>query len=74
MALRGLSGQWQNDARAQAFVFDELLVQPTRSRRSLRVALDGEVVRMRPPLRFEVCETRLPLLVPRRRENEREDG
>lgn len=74
LALRGLTGQWQNDARAQAFVFDELLVQPTRSRRSLRVALDGEVVRMRPPLRFEVCETRLPLLVPRRRAAEQEDG
>jgi len=74
LALRGLTGQWQNDARAQAFVFDALLVQPTRSRRSLRVALDGEVVRMRPPLRFDVCETRLPLLVPRRRADEQEDG
>lgn len=65
VALRGLSGHWQNDSHAEAFVFDELLVQPTRSRHSLRVALDGEVERMRPPLRFGVSDTRLRLLVPR---------
>jgi diacylglycerol kinase family enzyme len=68
LALRGLGGRWQNDARAEAFCFDSLLVQPTRGRRTLRVALDGEVERMRPPLRFGVSEQRLPLLVPRRRE------
>lgn len=65
IALRGLTGHWQNDARAEAFVFDELIVQPTRSRNSLRIALDGEVERMRPPLRFHVSETRLRLLVRR---------
>ncbi len=64
VALRGLSGHWPDDARSRSFVFDELIVQPTRGRRSLRVALDGEVVRMRPPLRFQVDSTRLPLLVP----------
>ncbi|SDE10618.1 diacylglycerol/lipid kinase family protein [Aquimonas voraii] len=67
VALRGLTGQWQNDARAHAFVFEQLLVQPTRGRRSVRVACDGEVARMRPPLCFRVSETRLPLLVPARR-------
>jgi diacylglycerol kinase family enzyme len=67
VALRGLMGRWQNDARSHAFVFEHLIVQPTRGRRSVRVACDGEVARMRPPLCFRVSETRLPLLVPARR-------
>ncbi|MCG6118309.1 MAG: hypothetical protein MEQ07_08975 [Aquimonas sp.] len=64
VALRALTRDWHDDAHTQAFVFDDLLVQPTHSRRSLRVALDGEVVRLRPPLRFHVDATRLRLLVP----------
>ncbi|MFY8135251.1 MAG: diacylglycerol/lipid kinase family protein, partial [Aquimonas sp.] len=32
VALRGLMGRWQNDARAHTFVFEQLLVQPTRGR------------------------------------------
>jgi diacylglycerol kinase family enzyme len=65
LALRGLAGRWADTPDGEAFGFDSLLVTPTSARRAtLRVGLDGEVVRMRPPLEFKVSEQRLSLLVP----------
>jgi diacylglycerol kinase family enzyme len=65
LALRGLAGRWTDTPDGEAFGFDSLLVTPTSARRAtVRVGLDGEVVRMRPPLEFKVSEQRLSLLVP----------
>jgi len=66
LALRGLAGLWENTDQAAAFGFHELIVEPARGgRRRLQLALDGELLRMQPPLRFRVSPQRLPLLVPR---------
>ncbi|MBD8525236.1 diacylglycerol/lipid kinase family protein [Pseudomarimonas arenosa] len=69
LALRGLLGQWVRDERAHAFLFEQLEVTALHRRR-LWVAIDGELVRMDQPLRFQVAAERLPLLVPRRIANE----
>jgi len=66
-ALRGLTGAWSEGGQVENFVFDSLTVQPLgRSRRALKLAIDGEVLRLRPPLEFSIHPTALPLLVPRR--------
>lgn len=67
LALRGLSGRWENDASGQAFGFNELQVEPlSRRRRSLRVGIDGEIFRLPAPLRFRVSPRPLRMLLPRR--------
>jgi diacylglycerol kinase family enzyme len=66
-ALRGLSGSWSEGGQVENFLFDSLTVQPLgRGRRALKIAIDGEVLRLRPPLEFSIHPTPLPLLVPRR--------
>jgi diacylglycerol kinase family enzyme len=66
-ALHGLFGAWSAGASAETFVFDSLTVQPLRrGRRALKLAIDGEVLRLRPPLEFSIHPSPLPLLVPRR--------
>lgn len=65
LAMRGLLGQWVDDERNKSFLFEQLEVSaPKRS--SLRVAIDGELVRLTTPLKFRIAADALPLLVPRR--------
>jgi diacylglycerol kinase family enzyme len=65
VALRGVFGRWIDGDHGEATVFDELVVNPLPAqRRSLRVALDGEIQRLRPPLVFRVAPESLPLLRP----------
>lgn len=67
VALRGVFGRWVDGDHGEAVVFDELIVNPIQAhRKSLRIALDGEIRRMRPPLVFRVAEHTLPLLRPPR--------
>jgi len=67
VALRGVLGRWVDGDHGEAAAFDELVVNPLSARRrSLRVALDGEIQRLRPPLVFRVASEALPLLRPRR--------
>jgi len=65
-ALRGLAGRWADNEFGESFAFRELTVDAPRSRRrSVRIAIDGEIERMALPLRFRVAEHSLDLLVPR---------
>lgn len=67
VALRGVLGRWVDGDHGEAMVFDELIVNPLpAARKTLRIAVDGEIRRMRPPLVFRVAQQRLPLLRPRR--------
>lgn len=67
LALRGLAGLWENSHNGTAFGFRELHVDPlSRRRRSLRVGIDGEIVRLAAPLHFRVSPTALRLMLPRR--------
>jgi len=62
--LRGALGQLGGTEHVEQFGFRRLVVHP-RGRRSLRVAMDGEVTRLRTPLTIEVRDAALSLLVPR---------
>lgn len=63
VALRGVLGRWVDGDHGETMVFEELIVNPLPAhRKTLRIALDGEIRRMRPPLIFRVSEKPLPLL------------
>jgi diacylglycerol kinase family enzyme len=63
-AARGLLGHLSEDRQVRDFSFNSLEVAvPRRSR--IKLALDGEIMRMSLPLRFEVAPKKLRLLVPR---------
>jgi diacylglycerol kinase family enzyme len=66
LALRGALGQLGDDERLLSFGFRRLVVkQHSRPRtRRLKVATDGEVRVLTPPLVFTIARQRLPLLVP----------
>jgi diacylglycerol kinase family enzyme len=66
LALRGALGRLGDDQRLLSFGFRRLVVKPhsRHPRRQLKVATDGEVRRMAPPLVFTIAAQRLPLLVP----------
>ena len=63
LLLRGLLGKLGDSEEVDSFAFRSLTVKG-RGRRKLRVATDGEVVTMRPPLRFSVSPRPLILLKP----------
>lgn len=63
-AVRGLLGRL-GETPIESFAFRELDVSLRRAG-PVKVAIDGEIARMRPPLRFAVASQRLRLLVPRR--------
>ncbi|MCK7595002.1 diacylglycerol/lipid kinase family protein [Pseudomarimonas salicorniae] len=66
LALRGLAGRWENSENGVAFGFHELVIDPvSRRRRSLRVGIDGEILRMAAPLHFRVSPRPLRMLLPR---------
>ena len=62
--LRALVGRLGDASQVTTFAFERLLVRSRFHRRSLKVAMDGEVERMRAPLVFRVAEHPLLLLRP----------
>lgn len=63
LALRGALGRLGDADQVDTFSFHELQVGVPGARR-VKVATDGEVLVMAPPLRFAAAEQRLLLLVP----------
>lgn len=64
MAIRGLLGHLGESDYVESFAFEELRVNLPR-RRTLKLALDGEICTLDLPLRFAVAPQPLRLLVPR---------
>ncbi|KQY00901.1 diacylglycerol kinase [Massilia sp. Root133] len=66
LLVRGALGRLGEAEDVQAFAFRSMTVRAPllSARRKLKTATDGEVCRMRLPLRFEALEGRLLLLVP----------
>lgn len=62
LALRGALGRLGESEQVDTFAFRELLADPLGYRR-IKVAFDGEVLRMTPPLRFR-ADTPMMLLAP----------
>ena len=66
LALRGALGRLGESDSVRHFGFRRLQVRPAlRGLRALKVALDGEVCWMKPPITFSVSERPLWLLTPR---------
>lgn len=75
LAIRGALGQLGDAKNVRNFSFRKMSVNPWLSswdfrrsryaRRDIKVAIDGEVLRMRPPLTFSVAPQPLWLMVPR---------
>lgn len=66
LALRALFGRLRQTREFDIFRAGELVIE-TRHHR-LRVATDGEVTVMAPPLRYRIRPAALPVIVPRRQE------
>jgi diacylglycerol kinase family enzyme len=68
LALRGAIGQLGDEERVRDFAFHRMVVNPMQGGRrrhaQIKVATDGEVTWMRPPLTFSVAAQPLRLLVP----------
>ena len=66
LALRGALGDLGSSGNVMRFPFERLTVRPSRLLRTTRmkVATDGEVVWMRPPLRFRIAPEPLRLILP----------
>jgi len=66
LAFRGAAGRLGAASGVRDFAFRELVVRPMHGtgRRRMRLAVDGEVHFMAPPLNFRVARTPLNLLVP----------
>jgi len=65
LLLRGAFSRLGKAEDMISFGFNRLEVRPHGRRRHIKVAMDGEIVRMSTPLVFKVSENPLPLLVPR---------
>jgi hypothetical protein len=66
LALRGALGRLGQADAVRSFGFKQLRVQPAlRGVHKLKVACDGEVCWMKPPIVFSVAEDPLWLLTPR---------
>lgn len=66
LALRGALGQLAEASNVRDFSFLQMTVHPWLGRRGrpVKVAIDGEVLVMRPPLRFSVAREPLWLMTP----------
>ncbi|MBC7982935.1 MAG: diacylglycerol kinase [Candidatus Obscuribacterales bacterium] len=66
LALRGALGQLEDAKNARDFPFSSMTVSSTgrRTQPLLKVATDGEICWLKPPLRFSVAEQKLMLIVP----------
>ncbi len=62
LMVRLFIGGWQRDTQLETFVVRELTVRARRRR--IRIANDGEVLRLRPPLHFRIRPGALRMLVP----------
>jgi diacylglycerol kinase family enzyme len=67
LALRGALGRLGEAGQVRSFAFRSLTIRRWRVRR-IKVATDGEVHWMRPPLRFEVSPQPLLLMTPQPRD------
>jgi len=67
LMLHGAMGTLGEAQSVERFEFRHMVVRPplTAGRRGVKVAFDGEVVRMRAPLDFRVLAKPLYLLMPR---------
>jgi diacylglycerol kinase family enzyme len=67
LALRGALGQLGDAGNVRDFSFRQMTVHPwlMGSRRAIKVAIDGEVRLMRPPLKFSVAPHPLWLMIPK---------
>ncbi|WP_116367436.1 diacylglycerol/lipid kinase family protein [Parahaliea mediterranea] len=63
LLLRGMARRLGSAENLESFAFTGMQIC-RRRQRSIKVALDGEVSRMRLPLRFRAAPNALPLLVP----------
>lgn len=66
LALRALFGRLRQSREFHIFQAGEMVIETHRRR--LRVATDGEVTVMAPPLRYRIRPAALPVIVPRRQE------
>jgi diacylglycerol kinase family enzyme len=66
LALRGALGQLADARNVRDFSFRTMTVNPWLggSGRLIKIAIDGEVLHMRPPLKFSVAPQRLWLMTP----------
>jgi diacylglycerol kinase family enzyme len=66
LAVRGALGQLGDQERVRNFSFSRMTVRPRGGvgRRGIKVAMDGEIAWMRPPLVFSVAPCPLYLMVP----------
>lgn len=67
LMLQGLLGRLGAATEVRDFAFERMSVRPSvRGVRKLKVALDGEILWMKPPVVFRVAPQPLQLLVPQR--------
>jgi len=66
LAVRGAFGKLGEAGNVREFTFERLTVRPSRGRssRGVKVATDGEILRMKGALQFSVAPERLMLMVP----------
>ena len=65
LALRGALGQLADASNVRDFAFREMTVNPwLGNKRPIKVAIDGEVTMMRPPLKFKIASQPLWLMTP----------
>ena len=64
LLVRGALGRLDGAEGVDSFAFDQLVVRLRRRGRSVKVALDGEVLRVPPPLTFRTAPRPLRLLLP----------
>jgi diacylglycerol kinase family enzyme len=76
LMLRGSMGTLGEADTVESFKFHRMLVKPRRtwSRRTVKVAFDGEVSRMRMPLEFQVSPKPLYLLKPMAQPRDSDSG
>lgn len=66
LGLCGAFGRLGDASDVRDFAFDEMIVRPLRSdpRRGVKIATDGEIVWMQPPLHFRIAPQPLLLMTP----------
>ncbi len=65
LLVKGAAGRLDDDARVEAFAFDSMTVTPASTRtRRVKVATDGEIRWLEPPLEFRRLEQPLRLHLP----------
>lgn len=67
LALRGALGTLGDADQIRSFAFRSMTVNPRLryGRRDIKIAIDGEILRIRPPLRFSIAPHSLWLMVPK---------